>query len=274
MLKAKIDSLDTIDEKDRHHYKEVDGKFIADIESVDGYALEDIQGLKSALGKERKSAETFSKKLSLFGDNTPDTVSELIAQVEQLKDGSSEEKLNSLVEAKVKSVRDKLEGDITSKDTQITDLNGLLEKIVIESAIDTALSQFDFQFEGAKNLIRPHIKEQLKLGKDPAGVPIAKVIDIKNPDAGERISLKTGSTDFMDVTELLSLMSSGKDFSGIFKGSGKSGGGDLTKPNGNNTQKQPFQYSNQNQDTPQQQVINPMERLKAARENPEPTNKI
>src|SRR4051794_27617528 len=49
-LKAIVETIDSVPEAVRGLYKEAEGKFILDVESVEGYALEDVSGLKSTLG--------------------------------------------------------------------------------------------------------------------------------------------------------------------------------------------------------------------------------
>ena len=47
-LKSIINSLDAVDESHRSFYREEAGRHVLDVESVDGFALENVNGLKTA----------------------------------------------------------------------------------------------------------------------------------------------------------------------------------------------------------------------------------
>ena len=63
MLKAMLDSLEGISDGDKGHYVEKDGKFFLDVGPVGGWALEDVAGLKTALGTERDSTKKATDSL-------------------------------------------------------------------------------------------------------------------------------------------------------------------------------------------------------------------
>ena len=54
-LKSIINSLDDVEELHRPFYREDAGRHVLDVESVDGFALENVNGLKTALSTERRA---------------------------------------------------------------------------------------------------------------------------------------------------------------------------------------------------------------------------
>jgi len=65
-LDAIVDSLDNVNEALHSEYVEVDGKFVLDVTEVGGMALENVQGLKSALQKERTSVKGLNSQISKY----------------------------------------------------------------------------------------------------------------------------------------------------------------------------------------------------------------
>jgi len=63
MLKAVVTDLNTVDEADRKYYVQKDGKFFLNVTATDGFALEDVGGLKSALGAERNTVAQLREQL-------------------------------------------------------------------------------------------------------------------------------------------------------------------------------------------------------------------
>ena len=82
MLQAIIDkeAYEGLNEAIRAEYKEsTDGKYMLDVAAVDGYALDDIKGLKSALAKERQNVTEWKSKAERYGDLDPDKAKEALA---------------------------------------------------------------------------------------------------------------------------------------------------------------------------------------------------
>jgi hypothetical protein len=89
MLKAVVTDLNTVDEVYRGAYVGKDGKFFLNVTPVDGFELDNVHGLKTALGAERNTvaqlkdtvkpfegldagtARSAIESLSAFGEITP-----------------------------------------------------------------------------------------------------------------------------------------------------------------------------------------------------------
>ena len=64
MLDAFVESIESVDEALRGEYKQVEGGFQLDVKPTNGFALENVEGLKSALGKERNSVSSLTKEIN------------------------------------------------------------------------------------------------------------------------------------------------------------------------------------------------------------------
>src|SRR5262245_7637775 len=137
-LKALLNSLDGLDDATKALYVEKDGKFVLDVESVDGFALEDVNGLKTALGKERTRADRAEGLNVKFKDLDPDKARAALAELEELKklDPSKEaDKIaNTKFEAAKAQLLEKHTGEITSREERIGHLTRTVEGLLIDAA--------------------------------------------------------------------------------------------------------------------------------------------
>lgn len=132
-LKAIVDSLDAVTEAHRPLYIPTgDGKFKLDAEGV-----EDVSGLKSALEKEREQRRTLTADLAKFKGVDPTRYAELLEQQRLLDEKQLIEagEVDKLVDNRVKSMREKYEGDINALKTEGSTLKGRLEKLLIDTEV-------------------------------------------------------------------------------------------------------------------------------------------
>lgn len=216
MLKAILDSLDGLDESLAKLYAEEDGKFILQVEPADGYALENVSGLKTSLQKERNSAKSLSRKLSAFEGIDAEEAREAIEAL-ALSDGKTAEEVKAQVEAIKTKLAEKHAGEIDGMTAQLDALRGQLGNELIKSKALKALAKHG----GSADLLMPHIESQTRMD-EVDGEYRAVVID-KNGEA--RISSRSNTTDNMSVEELVESMRDIDTFSPAFTGSGASGNG-------------------------------------------------
>jgi hypothetical protein len=135
-LKALYDSLDEVDEKFHELYTERGGKF--HFVGVEGIKTEaDIKALQTSLAKEREQVKALKAKAEVIGDLDPDDARERLEKYEELQalaEGGGkidEGKLNTLVEARLKSKITPLERQIS----KLAEEKAAAEKAVSEYAI-------------------------------------------------------------------------------------------------------------------------------------------
>jgi len=222
-----------------HYTPDVDDVdvFRLGVTPVEGIELASVTNLRSALQKERSSAENFKKALGLFDGVTADQARTAISELEALKtDGGTNrtrDEIRSELETSYSKKFDvdketltkKYTTDIESKDNTIGTLTRQLEKHLIENSAISAITEA----EGSPDLLLPLIAQK------------AKVIPLDNGNLGirifgdddiERLSPKAGSTNPMSIVELVAEMKADSKLGRAFKASGTSGSGATSSSSG------------------------------------------
>jgi hypothetical protein len=172
MLKAVVSDINTVEEAYRALYVQKDGKFFLNVVAAEGYELDNVQGLKSALGNERNNvavlkeqlkpyegldaaaARTAIERIAAFGDITPDaarTAVETAARLTALDpvkqaDQIANEKLEALkgqLTAQWTQRETELTGQVTAGKTTIESLTGQLQTLVRDNAIKSELAKLN-----------------------------------------------------------------------------------------------------------------------------------
>ena len=216
-LKALLDNLDGVDESIASLYTEQNGRYVLGVEAVDGYALEDIGGLKSSLAKERKNARDANTQLLKFGDIDPDTAIDAIGKLGDIDNWSPDDKVKEQIANREKVLTAKFTKDMEAANGELATVRGQLENQLIHNTAMEALTELG----GNAQLLMPHITSQTKLELID-GKYVAQVID---ENGVPRVSMKTGSMDSMSVGELVSSMRDSETFAPAFAGSGATGSG-------------------------------------------------
>src|SRR5688572_24036324 len=86
-LKTWIEKLEAVEEAEREYYTPTeDGKaFMLATDNVGGWTLEQGEVLRRNLSKERKKATELANKLSGYGEDTPEAIAALRAQIEEMR---------------------------------------------------------------------------------------------------------------------------------------------------------------------------------------------
>lgn len=126
-LKAIVDKIDDVDEQYRDLYTERNGKFELSVEvGVDGVkSFSDFNNLNEALRKERNDHKTAKDTLSRFGGRSVDDIIkdlDRIPELEASKGQIDEEKLNSIVESRLKGKTGPLERELGEYKTKAEQL--------------------------------------------------------------------------------------------------------------------------------------------------------
>lgn len=220
-LKAILASLDGIDDATKALYVEKDGKFVLDVETVDGFSLEDVNGLKTALGKERTRADKAEGLIGKFKDLDPDKARAALTELEELKkldpNKEADKIANSKFEAAKTQLLEKHTGEITSRDERIGHLTKTVEGLLIDAAATSALAEA----KGSVELLLPHVRAHTRV-KEVDGKFTVEVVD---KDGNAKIADSKGTP--MDIKGLVAEMRQSEAFGRAFEASGSSGTGKL-----------------------------------------------
>lgn len=219
-LKAVLESVDDLSDDLKAHYKEEDGKFILDVESVGGYALEDVGGLKTALGKERTEREKLEKKVVKFKDIDPDKALEALAELEEIKKIDPEKDADRIANTKFEAAKAQLlkahEGEIASRDERIGKLTGTVSSLMVDQVATAALAEA----KGSVELLLPHVQRHTRVKEQDDGNFVVEVVD---KDGNARIGNAKGEP--MTIKDLVAEMKASEAFGRAFEASGQSGSG-------------------------------------------------
>lgn len=230
MLKAILDSVDGLGDELKAEYRPgtaeegLEGKFVLDVEAVNGLALENVEGLKTTLGAKKAEVEEAKSKLARFGDMNPEQAKAALAKVAELGDIDPEKEADKLVEQKVAAIKQQLiethQAEKEALETRLRGRDSLLERVLVEDQAIRAITEQG----GDVDLLLPHVKPNIRLKLEEADdgtiKPATTIIDAQgNP----RISGSKGEN--MDVTGLVTTMKSDEKFSRLFKSSGHQGSG-------------------------------------------------
>lgn len=157
-----------------------EGKFVLSVESVGGYGLEDVSGLKRSYDEVKAKALTRKEKLEAFGDYTPEQIKEFEAKA--LSAGKPNEAIESL--------KAEYAGKETGLQNTISELQNTIKQGNHRNAINNIFSSSATSFkDGAGDLAKQIMSEYI--GTDDSGNAF-----IWNDDkTGARMSNKQGAWD-------------------------------------------------------------------------------
>jgi len=219
-LKAILEKLEDAPEAVREHYTEQDGKFVLGVEAVGGYALEDVQGLKSALGSERTQRERLERDVVKFKDLDPDKARAALAELEELKKIDPTAEADKIANTKFESAKaqllEKHTEEIGKRDQRIAQLSGAIDGLTRKQQATLAIAEA----KGSVELLLPHVLANTRFKETDDGDFVVEVID----RAGN-VRIADGKGTPMDLKGLVAEMRQSDTFSRAFDGDGQSGSG-------------------------------------------------
>lgn len=193
-----VETLDNVPEALQTEYKQVEGGYQLDVNPVNGLALENVEGLKSALGKERNNVSSLTKDLNKlkkeFDGVDPMELIGTKAQFEDLQkkydelmainpeskaDEIAAQKVKDAIAKKQKEWEKKFNEDVGERDSRITGLTSQLQDLMIKSTAVKALAE-----NGAGDsvdLLLPHVLKSTKLSEQDGKITVEVVDSEGNP---------------------------------------------------------------------------------------------
>jgi len=232
-LKAILKNLDDVPDVLKEEYTEKDGKFYLDVTPVDGYALEDISGLKKALESERSSKKETETKLdsikTKIGENDLDELLELAPKIEEFKNFDPDKQVAEKIKVREREMLKKHEKEVKGLQSSNAKIMKELENVMIVSRAKSAINKAN----GREALLLPHVLSRLKLTTIQDNGDTKYVAQVIDPiTSNERIKDSSGAT--MGLDDLIEEMKSSEDF-GILFDVPASGGSGAGKSNNDNS---------------------------------------
>ena len=225
MLKAIYEAEEAIPEVVREYYGQPEGeeRFVLQVDGADGFALENVSGLKSTLGKLKDRADKAEAGLKRFSslNAEPDAIAENLAELESLRETKQYEStavvnLRNEMEQMRKSAK-------AETDKAIAPINALSESRLAqikELLIDNELSSAISEAGGSAKLLMPVLRNEVRAVTDDEGRVKVQIVD------GEGTPRVMGTNlDPMTFGALVEEKKSDPDLAVAFSSAGSSGGG-------------------------------------------------
>jgi hypothetical protein len=224
-LKAKLPNLNGLPEAIQALYRQEGETFILDVEPADGFALEDVTNLKSALGRQKTEIDSLKTKVASFGDIDPDKAKTALKKLEELGTLDPAELAKERIKVAIQQQQEQFNTQLSAKDQELNTLTQHLTTVMVDQAATAALAAKG----GNVRLLLPHVKSMARVVKGDDGKFGVQVVD----GAGHpRIVASKNGTTNMTLEELVAEMSASQDFAAAFTSQSRSGGGSNPTLNG------------------------------------------
>jgi hypothetical protein len=142
-IKTILDTLDGAPEALHSEYKEVDGKFVLDIDGVDAHPA--VANLKSAHERQKQTNKTLSTELTAAKARLEGLPEDFDLDAYEALKTQAEGKAPAKTDEQVAQVRQQLErkhqADLAKKDERIATLEGAVTKATIDDGLSKALDE-------------------------------------------------------------------------------------------------------------------------------------
>lgn len=221
MLRAIVskEEFEKLEEAVRALYAPLDGsedRFLLQVTPADGFVLEDVSGLKSALQKERQNVEAANTSLKAFEGLDPKKARDALARIEEIGNWKPDDKVKETIRQREEQLTAKFDADLKVERDAREAAEGEVKRLLIDSAATEAISKA----KGDVDLLLPHVRSQTRVEAEN-GRFVARVIDPK--DGSVRISMEPRNQDPMGIPELVTSMR--ERFPAAFEGAAARGTG-------------------------------------------------
>lgn len=217
-LPYEVDKLDGIDAKIAGEYvKGDDGKFRLGLDLPEGYKVENVTGLTTALAKERKAAKEAADRLSKLGDVDPEAAVKAYQKVQEWgKSGDPESKLKAQVESIQAQLAEAHGKEKTVLQKQLEEQEAELREAVHLSQVDQAIARAG----GKAAILKPLLLQITRMEK----VDGKRAVRVYGNDGMVRVNTQNANAPFT-LDMLMDELKKHPDFSVAFPATGNSGGG-------------------------------------------------
>lgn len=209
MLKAVVTDINAVEEGHRGFYVEKSGKFFLNVTPTDGYELDNVSGLKTALGAERNNvavlneklkpyqdldataARTAMERIAAFGDITPDAAKTAVETAARLAALDPAKEADKIANEKLETLKGQLTAQFNLRETELTtqasnykstveSLTGQLQHVMADSQVKSEVAKanpLDDARDAVELLVSKYVRTSMKDGK-----VVVDVIDVNgNP---------------------------------------------------------------------------------------------
>lgn len=220
-LKAKITAEEHAKLADplKAEYVERDGAYFVDVAQVEGWALEDVHGLRSALETTRNERNTLQAATKEFEGVDLNEVKRLLSKKEEIDSWSpdNDEAFKARLEEAQANLQRKYDTDLGAANERAESLSKKYRTYLCRADAVAAINAE----KGPVDVLLPHVLERLSVfeadGRD--------AVFVSGDDGKPRITQQAGETGNMTARELVATLKENEAFRPLFPGSGATGGG-------------------------------------------------
>lgn len=202
------------------------GSFILDTVSVGGFSVEkDIEGLKSALQKERTAGRDALAQLKSFEGIDAQKAREALTKLDEIAKFNPQEKIKAGMEEWKKQILGQHQEALSEAEKREKAIKGQLRDVLVSEKLTRALSDA----KGSIPLLLPQLQSHIRMREQENGQMIPEVID---PQTG---TVRVGdiiSGAPMTIPQLVSEFKSNPDYAPAFLGTGSTGSGSTSGDTG------------------------------------------
>ena len=198
------------------------GRYVLDTAPVDGWALEDVKGLKAMYSEKSEALKAAKTKLTEYEGLDPAAARAALERIETLGELGDKGKVEQRIETIKAQYEAKTKADLEKRDGDIKSLTAQIEKLLVDGEVARILSKPEVR--GSFPLLIGSIKERVKVERDDRGGFVAKVYDPKT--GAPMLSQKQGDSGLMGLEEFITgQLRPQSEYAPAFAGSGNTGSG-------------------------------------------------
>jgi len=224
-FKAVISDLTSVDEAHRGLYRKVEdpaspanGKFILDVEPVEGFDLAPVSNLLSALREERERSERAERQAKAWEGLNPDEVKKRLEREERLSKIDPTKEADRLATEKVEAYKSTAQAEIAAlkakSETREKSLLDQIRNLLLTSQAQAMIAKH----KGNATVLLPHVTSRARVREKDDGTFVVEVLDERG---GVRIKDASGAA--FSIEDLVVEMRGTKDFGVLFATDGTTG---------------------------------------------------
>lgn len=226
MLRTKLSAEDhgKLGETDKVHYTEKEGSFFLQAEEVDGFALENIKGLRSTIDQLRGENRDLKTKAGAYEGLDAKAAREAMEKIEQMQNWTPPQQQAEQMKAREAQYVEKHSAEIAKIKAENEANASEVRRLLVDVEARRVLTDKEGKPVGSYELLSPIIEKSVRVERDAtSGKYVTRVLD-KN--GNPMITRKPEQDHDMDLEEyILDILRPQPQYAPAFFGSQASGAG-------------------------------------------------
>lgn len=214
--------------------RQEDGSYRLSVEGVNGWVLDDTQGLRAALSAAREEAKAASRGSKAWGELDPSKVRADLQRLERLEAEDPEAKAKAQFESMREKLQDKHADELAKASARGDAFYKQLERSLVEAEAEAAIVKAGGNPLFLKHAVMGRIKPEI-------GEDYTVTTTVLDADGKPDITRHPGKAGPMGIEELVSTYRDSDEYAAAFKSQTKGGSGyDGSDPSSNSGGPNPF----------------------------------